>query len=66
MSKRNDSPELDKSQRIKKHDRGHTKTDGGGREKRLKPNHQPAKKQHINILDAYEKFGEDCEDVFNE
>lgn len=66
MSKKNEPKELDKSQRIKKHQRSHEKGQGTTGDKRLKPNHPPAKKQHINILDAYEKYGEDAEDIFEE
>ncbi len=67
MSKKKHMSELDKSERIMKHERSHSK-DGSGTSgaKRLKPNHKPAKKNHINILDAYEKMGEDYEDLFED
>lgn len=66
MSKKNIPEELDKNQRIKKHDRTHGKENKKHSGNSLQPHHKPSKKQHINILDAYEKFGEDCEDVFDE
>lgn len=66
MSKKHESPELDKTQRIKKHVRGHTRDIDNYTEKSLRPKHEPAKKQHVNILDAYEKLGDDYEDIFDE
>lgn len=66
MSQKKQSPEMDKNQRIKKHHRSHAKDHVPKHDKRLQPSHKPAKKQHINILDAYEKYGEDCEDIFEE
>lgn len=66
MTKKNSSNELDKNQRINKHNRSHSKDHSASYEKSLQPHHKPAKKQHINILDAYEKFGEDTEDIFEE
>lgn len=58
--------DLDKHQRIKKHERTHGKDHEDQMLKSLKPHHKPAKKQHVNILDVYEKFGEDYEDRFDE
>ena len=66
MSKKKQSSDLDKNQRIKKHERSHSHDNSGQGMKRIKPHHKPAKKQHINILDAYEKLGEDYEDVFED
>lgn len=59
--------EMDKSERIKKHQRTHR--DGHkhdhNRLDRLEPKHKPAKKNHVNLLDAYEKYGDDY-DGFDE
>ena len=66
MTNKKTPDELDKNQRIKKHERTHGKDHEAGKLKNLQPHHKPAKKQHVNILDAYEKFGEDVEDRFDE
>ncbi len=66
MTKKHTPIELDKNQRIKKHARTHGKDHEAQMLKNLKPHHEPAKKQHINILNAYEKLGDNCEDVFDE
>ena len=67
MSKKKQDSELDKNERIMKHERSHSKGhDHPSGVKRLKPSHRPAKKNHINILDAYEKLGDDYEDLFEE
>lgn len=63
MSKKRQQVELDKSERIKKHKRSHKDEhkSENNRLGRLEPKHKPAKKQHINLLDAYEKFGDEYE-----
>ncbi len=66
MSRKNHVEEPDKNERIKKHDRSHGKNKESNHMKRIKPSHQPAKKQHKNILDVYEKFGEDYDDMLDE
>lgn len=60
MSNKREQIELDKDERIKKHERSH-KVDHEANDnnlERLGPKHKPSKKNHVNILDAYEKFGE--------
>lgn len=66
MSKKPKEEALDKGQRINKHTRSHSHDQHEKGMKRLQPSHKPIKKQHINILDAYEKRGEACEDMFEE
>lgn len=62
MSKKHQQVELDKSERIKKHARGHK---GGhsnhGSLSRIEPKHKPSKKDHTNYLHEYEQRGEDLD-----
>lgn len=63
MSKKRERDELDKDERILKHERGHSKDDhmSNARLNRIEPKHKPSKKDHINLLDVYEKSGETYE-----
>lgn len=61
MSKKHEQ-ELDKNERIKKHERTHVKGKKKQELSSLQPKHKPSKKQHANLLDVYEKFGDDYED----
>lgn len=62
MSKKRPQVELDKTERIKKHARGHKE----GHQvhnglSRIEPKHKPSKKIHTNLLHAYEQYGEDID-----
>jgi len=63
MSKRKEQEVLDKDERIKKHVRSHPSENekGQSRLNRIEPKHKPMKKKKINLLDTYEKYGDDFE-----
>lgn len=61
MSKKHQEPESDKSERVMKHERSHKDVYKNleNELQRLEPKHKPMKKKTVNILDAYEKFGDE-------
>lgn len=62
MSKKHQQVELDKTERIKKHARGHKSTHGVRNTlSRIEPRHKPSKKSHTNFLHEYEQHGEDLD-----
>lgn len=67
MSKKKQQVELDKSERIMKHERSHQKDQQPTAEmKKLQPKHKPVKRHHTNFLDVYEKYGDDYEELIED